>query len=247
MTLMTSKRHGGAENRIAAASIFLSAALADGPVAVAELEVKARAAGLLGERQKITNAKLFKASKKSLGVQSRRTGFGGSGEWFWALPTRPKTDLSTADGTPQAADHSRPNPQAPAEPKTDAVRQMTPCSRVLSEWERGVERLLEQRPLAAVPPHRWRMFLTDCARFLLPPDRRLAERAAELGWDAEALFGCDRHRPLDQPGAGLLWHVEGGRLIAIRKDWAQIEVDSKQRVFHRRPSAPNITLPWRLP
>ena len=31
-------------------------------------------------------------------------------------------------------------------------------------------------------------------RFLLPPDRRLAERAAELGWDAEALFGCDRRR-----------------------------------------------------
>jgi hypothetical protein len=248
---MTSKQYGVAENRIAAASLFLNAALADGPVAVAELEVKARAAGLLGERQKITNSKQFKATKKNLGVRSKRTGFGRSGEWFWALPTPPKTNLveTAADIAPQAADHARPNPHAHAEPRTccgsGGVGETTPSFRVPPDWERGVERLHQQPPPAGVPPHRWHLFLADCARFLHPRDR-LAERAAELGWDAEALFGCDRHRPLDHPGAGLLWHLAGGRLATIHTDWAAIEVNGKQRVFHRRPSAPNITLPWRF-
>jgi hypothetical protein len=40
-----------------------------------------------------------------------------------------------------------------------------------------------------------------------------AERAARLGWDAMALFGCAPKRPLDYSGsAGLLWAINGGRL-----------------------------------
>jgi hypothetical protein len=55
---------------------FLRGALAGDAVAVVELGTKARAAGLLAEGQSITIAKVFKRAKKSLGIRSRRPGFG---------------------------------------------------------------------------------------------------------------------------------------------------------------------------
>jgi hypothetical protein len=54
---------------------FLGLTLADGPVAVIDIEAAARAAGLLGLYQKVTGAKLFRRAKKSLGIRSRRVGF----------------------------------------------------------------------------------------------------------------------------------------------------------------------------
>ena len=57
---------------------FMRDALAADAVPVPELDEKARAKGLLGERQSITTAKVFKRAKKSLGITSRRSGFGGS-------------------------------------------------------------------------------------------------------------------------------------------------------------------------
>jgi hypothetical protein len=66
--------------------------------------------------------------------------------------------------------------------------------------------------------------------------------------DARALFGCHRNRPLMHLGsAGLLWAINGGRLIELHRDWATIElaVDGSRRVFHRRRlDGANITLPW---
>src|SRR2546421_564775 len=62
--------------------------LAIGPVAVAELEKSARAAGLLREHQKITDAKRFKTAKAKLNILSRRRGFGRDGMWYWSLPTQ---------------------------------------------------------------------------------------------------------------------------------------------------------------
>ena len=50
----------------------------------------------------------------------------------------------------------------------------------------------------------------DCNNFLTS-NENWAERAAKLGWDAPALFGCRRNRPLDYLGdAGLLWFINGG-------------------------------------
>src|ERR1700704_4658237 len=49
---------------------FLRAALRERARAVNKLELKARAAGLLGEGQRITHAKVFKKAKKSLGIRS---------------------------------------------------------------------------------------------------------------------------------------------------------------------------------
>ena len=75
-----------------------------------------------------------------------------------------------------------------------------------------------------------------------------AERAARLGWDAMALFGCPPKRPLDYFGsAGLLWAINGGRLVELHRDWAVIDVPvhGSQRTFYRRNvDAAKTTLPW---
>jgi hypothetical protein len=87
----------------------------------------------------------------------------------------------------------------------------------------------------------------DCKNFLSWPEK-WAERAAKLGWDAMALFGCAPKRPLDYLGsAGLLWAINGGRLLELHRDWAVIDVPvhGSQRTFYRRNvDAAKITLPW---
>src|ERR1700757_4416531 len=60
---------------------------------VPTLEVMARRAGLLGEHQRITHAKLFRAAKKNLGIMSRRAGFGSRSQWLWKLPRQNTTSL----------------------------------------------------------------------------------------------------------------------------------------------------------
>jgi hypothetical protein len=72
---------------------FLRDALAGDALGVLELEAKARATGLLGEGQCITNMKVFKRAKKSLGITSRRTGFGARSQWLWQLPPRRAGEL----------------------------------------------------------------------------------------------------------------------------------------------------------
>jgi hypothetical protein len=55
-----------------------------------------------------------------------------------------------------------------------------------------------------------------------------------------------RGGPLDHlNGAGLLWRISGGRIIAMYTDWAVIEINGAQRIIHRRPSPANFVLPWR--
>jgi hypothetical protein len=80
---------------------------------------------------------------------------------------------------------------------------------------------------------------------------RLANRAAELGWNAMALFGCQRNHPLSYLGrAGLLWHVQGGRVVELHRTWAVIDRPLKrsQGMFYRRDvDGDKIALPWTLP
>ena len=75
-----------------------------------------------------------------------------------------------------------------------------------------------------------------------------AARAARLGWDAIGLFGCAARRPLDySASAGLLWAMNGGRLVELHRDWAVIDVplQTRQRVFDRRKvERTKISLPW---
>src|ERR1700724_3756035 len=64
---------------------FLGNALARGALGVPELEARARAAGLLGERQRIAHAKVFQRAKKFLRIKSVRAGFGTGAGWLWEL------------------------------------------------------------------------------------------------------------------------------------------------------------------
>src|SRR5262245_1958234 len=72
--------------REAVVAKFLRKALAGGALAVPKLEMMARAAGLLGEGQDITQAKSFRRAKKSLEIRSVRDGFGVGGRWAWRPP-----------------------------------------------------------------------------------------------------------------------------------------------------------------
>jgi hypothetical protein len=115
-----------------------------------------------------------------------------------------------------------------------------------AHWVDGIARLEIHQVPRDVPAYRWRQFINDCHAFLLAKEN-WAERAAGLGWNDRELFGCCR-RPLERLGnAGLLWAINGGRLVELRRDWAVIEraSDRSRHVHHReRPKAANITLPW---
>jgi hypothetical protein len=83
------------------------------------------------------------------------------------------------------------------------------------------------------------------SRFL---DGRWAARAAALGWGPPLhLFGCDRKRPFARLG-GLLWELNGGKLIDLRRDRAIIEIKGGARLYYRRRSLEvgRAVLAWEL-
>ena len=201
---------------------FLRKSLAEAPLEVPELEARARTEGLLGERQRITHAKPFKRAKHSLDIKSVRAGFGSDGGWRWQLPC-------DRDGAPITRLPVRAERRVPV------------------GWVEGVARLNYYRPPTDVPRHRWDQFVSDCQSFMNSSEN-WAERAAELGWDTRALFGCHRNYPLMHLGsAGLLWAINGGKLVELHRDWAVIElpVNRSQRIYYRREvAAGKVTLPW---
>src|SRR5262249_5210107 len=115
-----------------------------------------------------------KAAKRTLGIRSLRVGFGARSQWLWELPRK-------SEPSAKAAPEPAPVPESAA-----------------GDWLEGGARLNPERPPADVPRRRWRQFVNDCHSFLSPSED-WAERAARLGWDAMALFGCAPRRPLD-PG-----------------------------------------------
>ena len=84
----------GRGQREGVAAEFLRDVLAGGALGVPKLEAMARTAGLLGEGQRITHAKVFKKAKKSLGIRSVRNGFGDADEWLWRLERQPASPVS---------------------------------------------------------------------------------------------------------------------------------------------------------
>ena len=213
--------------REAVAAEFLRKALAAEPLGVSKLNAMARAAGLLSERQRITDAKVFRRAKSSLGIRSVRNGFGPSGGWAWELP--------------RSREESAPSPPPIG---SQLAREERPIPR---EWVQGVARLDQNRPPADVPRHRWHQFVDDCNAFLNSPE---ADRAAQLGWHTMQLFGCKPRYPLSYLGeAGLLWHVNGGKIIELHRTWAVIDdpVNRSPRTFSRRDVAKErMVLPWML-
>jgi hypothetical protein len=218
---------------------FLREALAVDALGVPQLEGMARAAGLLRERQRIAQAKPFRRAKKSLGIRSIRYGFGAGGEWLWKLsPASALAAEPTAStGTSVAEDRYSIT--------QDHRTEERPIPR---EWVEGVARLEQYQPPSDIPRYRWRQFAEDCCAFMAC--EQLSNRAAELGWSAAALFGCQRSHPLSYLGnAGLLWHVDGGKVIELHRTWAVIDRPANRapRVFSRRDvGRANIALPWVL-
>ena len=225
---------------------FLNRALAGGALAVGELEAKARAVGLLGERQRVRHAKTFKKAKKALGIRSIRDGFGRGGNWAWFMPPQAAPEIGSVTTSNLATNVQRPVRDSELPDKSFAASESLS---VVQQWLEGVQRLDYVRSPPAVPPIRWQLFLGDCHSFLSSSEK-WAERAAALGWNALALFGCHRTRPLEYLGsAGLLWTINGGKLAELHREWAVIERgnDKSRQIFHRRrQDEAMITFPWAL-
>ena len=144
--------------RQARVSAFLRNSLAEGAQDVLKLEAMARRETLLGERQRITDAKAFKRAKYSLRIRSVRAGFGPNGSWRWELP----------------CDRDGASPASPV-----ASQPVRAERRLPDDWVEGVDRLNDYRPPTDVPRHRWRQFVSDCHSFLNSSEN-WSERAAEL-------------------------------------------------------------------
>jgi hypothetical protein len=123
-----------------------------------------------------------------------------------------------------------------------AVDIAKPRDGIPHEWAEGFLRLDAARPPADVPPIRWRRFIDDCGRFL----DGWAATAHALGWNAIDLFGCNDLKPfarVDQ--AGLLWLLDGNRLIGLTNQTAAIAPRSGARqTYPRRPRQPTQVLAW---
>jgi hypothetical protein len=221
---------------------FLTEALAGGEETVVALQEKARAAGLLTEGQSITDSKPFKSAKASLGIRSRRIGFGPGAVWFWILPAPPALQVATT---------AKPSDGYDVEP-LDRTPRTFPCHAESAgerprsapiEWIRGVN-ILQQRPRPlGIPLHLWRLFVEDCRRFVASPWAKLA---AGLGWDAGGLFGSRYTNAHEHLGAaGLLWNLQGGQISRLHRDGAAfVTGDGSSRTFHRRPDRTMSYLPW---
>jgi hypothetical protein len=112
-------------------------------------------------------------------------------------------------------------------------------------WAEGLARLDRERPPTDVPLTRWLQFMDDAALFLNSP---FCITAAAFGWGAHDLFGCDPDRPFARVDhGGLLWLLDGTRLIALTADTAVIETNTGTRqVWRRKPGDPARVVAWEL-
>jgi len=101
---------------------------------------------------------------------------------------------------------------------------------IISEHVRKSGNLSE--PPGDVPPARWYAFLNDLESI---EKSGLADRARALGWSDTDLYGCDPDRPYARiDRAGLVWLLNGGRVVALKTDAAAIETSTGARLVYRR-------------
>ena len=113
-------------------------------------------------------------------------------------------------------------------------------------WAEALARLDLAKPPVGVPLARWQQFIDDCGRFL---DLGWANRAEAFGWGPLNLFGCDRERPLARyDRMGLLWIIQGGKLVALTAHTATIDTLTGSLQTHRRVpiGSDRIVLAWEL-
>jgi hypothetical protein len=187
--------------------------------------------------------KAFKAAKRSMGIRSRRVGFGPGAVWFWTLPISPSVAVTTATSEPSDVDEVDPSDRAP---ETSVCYAESMCGRphsVLLEWARAVE-ILQLRPRPSpIPGHRWQIFIQDCRRFVISS---WAERAAGLSWTTDDLLSSRYPNALEHLGsAGLVWNLAGGQIIQIHRDGADLLApNGRAHRFHRRPEGTMTFRPW---
>jgi hypothetical protein len=112
-------------------------------------------------------------------------------------------------------------------------------------WAEGFARLDPDRPPRFVPAKRWRLFVDDVGRFL---DGGWVGKATALGWGPYDLFGADRDRPFARVDcAGLVWLLNGDRLLALTESAALIETRTGARhTYRRKRYEPGCALPWEI-
>lgn len=112
-------------------------------------------------------------------------------------------------------------------------------------WAEALARLDASRPPVAIPSARWLRFVNDCGRFV---DDGWAAPAEALGWAPLDLFGFDRQQPafkLDR--SGLLWQLNGARLILLSAETAISRSDGgKRQTYVRLSSRSGRVLAWRV-
>jgi hypothetical protein len=222
---------------------FLREALGGGEKTVVALQEMARAAGLLAERQTITDSKSFRSAKAALGVRSHRIGFGRGATWFWVLPAPPTPEGVTPVALPVDVYEVHPSDHPPETPPCYAENMCGRPHGVPLDWAQGVA-ILQLRPRpSGIPGHRWRLFVDDVKRFI---GTSWAERAAQLGWDIAELFGSHFATPHEHLGSsGLLWNLAGGQIVRIHVDGADLlAADGRLRRFQRRPIQMMVFRPW---
>jgi hypothetical protein len=114
-------------------------------------------------------------------------------------------------------------------------------------WAEALARLDPNRPPGDVPLRRWVQFIDDCGRFL---GCGWAASASALGWNPLDLFGCDRERPFARiDRAGLLWLLDGSKLVMLTVDLAGIEANGtgSRQTYRRKPlELGHVALAWEL-
>jgi hypothetical protein len=110
-------------------------------------------------------------------------------------------------------------------------------------WAEALARLDPARPHCDTPAKRWLQFIDDCGRFI---DDGWAPCAEALGWTPLDLFGCDRAKPFSRINrAGLLWLLDGRKLLALAANAAAIATRSGGTLTYRRcPHEPGRVLAW---
>jgi hypothetical protein len=112
-------------------------------------------------------------------------------------------------------------------------------------WGEALARLDPARPPDDISPTRWLRFIDDCGQFI---DNGWAARAEALGWGPLDLFGCNREKPFTRISqAGLLWLLEGQKLLALTAETAVISAPSGvQLTFYKRQVETGGALVWQL-
>jgi len=112
-------------------------------------------------------------------------------------------------------------------------------------WGEALARLDPARPPGDISLNRWLQFIDDCGRFI---DNGWAARAEALGWGPLDLFGCNRDKAFARISqAGLLWLLEGRKLVALTADTAVIGTQSGGKLtFYRRQLETGGVPAWEL-